>query len=431
MSKNLDQQAIDVLRKNDRGGFTVPTAKLYPYQWNWDSAFVALGFATFDRERAWQELELLLEGQWENGMVPHIIFRRNDPDYFPGPNVWQTPLSDTGGGKVSSGGISQPPVLSSIVHWLVQQESDEKRATSMFDRLMKWHNWYHTDRTPEGHEFVATVHPWETGRDNCPDWEIGFRNMSIDPDLEPYVRKDIQHIDPSMRPSKEQYDKYLTIIKFGRDHGWDQKQLTNHGPFLMADPCIHFILLRADRDLLELAKRLGRTDAIETIEGWIEKSVKATDAFWNEKIGAFCAFDVRTGEMSDGISNASCLCFYADAGSNEQRERTLANMRRVQNKVKFLMPSWDPDAPLFEPQRYWCGPVWPQMNHIISKGLAEQGEHKMAEDIRLDLKRMIEQSGFYECFNPLTGEGCIGSDFSWTAALWLAWASPENSAVAA
>ena len=26
------------------GGYTVPNAKVYPFQWNWDSAFVAMGF---------------------------------------------------------------------------------------------------------------------------------------------------------------------------------------------------------------------------------------------------------------------------------------------------------------------------------------------------------------------------------------------------
>ncbi len=64
MTVSLNEQAIEVLRKNDRGGFTIPTARLYPYQWNWDSAFVALGFATFDRARAWRELGLLVEGRW-------------------------------------------------------------------------------------------------------------------------------------------------------------------------------------------------------------------------------------------------------------------------------------------------------------------------------------------------------------------------------
>jgi len=47
MSDSLDAQAKSILLTNDRGGYTVPTARLYPYQWNWDSAFVALGFATF------------------------------------------------------------------------------------------------------------------------------------------------------------------------------------------------------------------------------------------------------------------------------------------------------------------------------------------------------------------------------------------------
>ncbi|MGI9505967.1 MAG: MGH1-like glycoside hydrolase domain-containing protein, partial [Geminicoccaceae bacterium] len=71
-----DDQAIEILQANDRGGYTVPTSRLYPYQWNWDSAFVALGFAAFDQDRAWREIEMLFEGQWDDGMVPHILFRR-------------------------------------------------------------------------------------------------------------------------------------------------------------------------------------------------------------------------------------------------------------------------------------------------------------------------------------------------------------------
>ena len=83
----LDEKARTVLLRNDRGGYTVPRPNLYPYQWNWDSAFAGWGFSTFETDRAWQELESLFAGQWNNGMVPHILFRRNDPDYFPGPEA--------------------------------------------------------------------------------------------------------------------------------------------------------------------------------------------------------------------------------------------------------------------------------------------------------------------------------------------------------
>ena len=59
--EDIDRRAIDILRRNDRGHHTVPTAGLYPFQWNWDSAFVALGFAVFDRDRAWREIEILIQ----------------------------------------------------------------------------------------------------------------------------------------------------------------------------------------------------------------------------------------------------------------------------------------------------------------------------------------------------------------------------------
>jgi hypothetical protein len=70
-SLDLRQQAIEILRANDRGGYIVPTATgLYPAQWNWDSCLVALGLAQFDEPRAVVEIETLFGGQWPDGMVP-------------------------------------------------------------------------------------------------------------------------------------------------------------------------------------------------------------------------------------------------------------------------------------------------------------------------------------------------------------------------
>jgi len=71
------------------------------------------------------------------------------------------------------------------------------------------------------------------------------------------------------------------------------------------------------------------------------------------------------------------------------------------------------------------------MNYIISMGLQKQGYTALANNIRRDLSLLIQKSGFNECFNPLTGEGCLGTNFSWTAAIWLAWASPSRQSMAA
>ncbi|CTQ49442.1 MGH1-like glycoside hydrolase domain-containing protein [Jannaschia donghaensis] len=410
---SLRQKAIDTLLANDRGGFTIPTSGLYPHQWNWDSAFVALGIATYDTDRAWAEVTSLLEGQWPDGMVPSIIFRSDDPDYFPGPSRWGvTP------GPIPSTGVSQPPVLATVVRHLTPDAPDRRAA--VFDALLRWHRWWHDARSVDG--VVCTVHPWETGRDNSPDWNIGLAAMESAPDLAPYTRMDNKHVDATYRPTQDQYDKYLTIVQFGERIGWDQRRLTDEGPFLMADPTIHFVLLRANRDLLAMAQSLGKdAETCMEVQGWIDTGLAATDTFWNDDLGAFCARDIRSGALTAGFNNSSALCFYADAGTPDQRARTVANLRRIAGKVAHMLPSWDPDDPAFEPQRYWCGPVWPQMNYMTALGLDEQGEPDLAAQLRDGLIRAIEASGFWECFNPLTGAGCIGANFSWTAAVWLSW----------
>ena len=79
-------KAVEVLQRHSRGAFTVPAHGLYPYQWLWDSAFIALGWTQVDWERAWQELLCLFDyGQGPDGMLPHIVFHEQSRDYFPGP----------------------------------------------------------------------------------------------------------------------------------------------------------------------------------------------------------------------------------------------------------------------------------------------------------------------------------------------------------
>ncbi|NJM44064.1 MAG: hypothetical protein HC858_09000 [Brachymonas sp.] len=77
-AQELKERAIQTLIDNDRGGYTIPTAGLYPFQWNWDAGVTALGWMTFDQQRAWDEFHSLLRGQWQSGsqegLIPHIVF---------------------------------------------------------------------------------------------------------------------------------------------------------------------------------------------------------------------------------------------------------------------------------------------------------------------------------------------------------------------
>jgi alpha,alpha-trehalase len=94
-------------------------------------------------------------------------------------------------------------------------------------------------------------------------------------------------------------------------------------------------------------------------------------------------------------------------------------------QVRYLVPSTDPGHPKYEPLRYWRGPVWAIMNHLIARGFAEYGHTDMAERIRQDTYQLFELSSFSEYYHPTSGAGLGGGAFSWTAAMLLAWDSSE------
>ena len=96
---------------------------------------------------------------------------------------------------------------------------------------------------------------------------------------------------------------------------------------------------------------------------------------------------------------------------------------------RFGIPSFDSQHPKFDAKRYWRGPSWSIINYLVARGLAEFGFERKAERIRMATRAAIQQSGFHEYFNPLTGEGYGGANFTWTAAIWLAWASPKTDAI--
>jgi glycogen debranching enzyme len=417
MTDDLDARAIAILRRNDRGGYTVPTHGLYPYQWNWDSAFVALGFAEFDVDRAWTEIETLVSGQWDDGMIPHIIFHKDDPGYFPGPGVWGT------GKTPPTSGITQPPVLATVVRTLWEAEGADPRhprLRRLYTACLASHRWFHRFRDPIGNGLVMVTHNWETGRDNSSEWDDALSRVDTS-GVGTYQRRDTGHVDAAMRPTAAEYDRYVAILQFGRACGWDHRIIADTGPFRVVDVGMSMELLRANRDLLVIAEALDDAEAVAELSTRIALSEAGMDWLWNDSVGAYCSRDATTGESSGLVTNASFLAFYAGVGSAAQRERLLAALERMTHSANYLLPSLEAGSRAYDHQRYWRGPVWLVVSYMAAMGLAEAGHGAWAERIRVDSARLIATSGFYESFSPETAAGSGGDDFSWTAAMWLAW----------
>ncbi|MCK0068480.1 MGH1-like glycoside hydrolase domain-containing protein [Kordiimonas laminariae] len=417
-NKALHEAAEKILIENDLGGYSVPNRDVYPFQWNWDSAFVALGYAQFNLDRAWQELETLFKGQWDDGFLPQIIFWKDNAGYFPGPEIWQTNQ------QPRTSGISQPPVVATILRQLWEQNQNaeaEEKVKQLIPQVFALHRWFASFRDPLKKGLVVTTHPWETGRDNAPEWDEAAKRVDTS-NVTPYVRQDTKHLDKKMRPHKEDYDRFIAMVEFGRDAGWDHKKIIEESPFRVADVGMTMMLLRANRDLLVLAEQFGFEGEAEFLKNQVSLSETGVDYLWNEEKQAFCSRDVISGESTGIISSASFLNFYADVGTAAQRAATEAHIDRIAKVSQFLMPSLAPGEKQFDAMRYWRGPIWAVVNFMIATGCAEQGLETWADKIRNDTAALIKIAGFSEAFNPESGEGTGGTDFSWTAAMWLHWA---------
>lgn len=410
-------EAREILMENDRGGHTVPTAKLYPFQWNWDSLFVALGWAEFDLARAWLEIETLFSAQWPSGMVPHIVFWSEESTYFPGPEVWQT-----GREAPATSGISQPPVAATVVRRLAEDSGLPGRE--LVEAIERWHMWWHRARDPESRGVMAVSHPWESGRDNSPDWDRPLSAVEVS-GVGSYERRDLDVVDEAMRPHSSEYDRYLSLVAFGAAQKWDDAAIGSSNPFWVADPGVTAILLRAERDLAWLQASLG-ADTSET-ERRIALMESGFEQLWNPAAGNYCAFDLRTGVRADTGTSASFLALYA--GLDRHADRLLSELGDWAQACTYLVPSFDPRHPDLEPVRYWRGPVWCMINYMIATGVAEFGATEWAERIRTSTHDLIVKSGMAESFDPITGGPVGGSRFTWTAALWLAWAGSGRPSV--
>ena len=419
MTDQFADAARTILRTNDRGGYTVPNGRVYPFQWNWDSAFVALGFDTFDRDRAWTEVERLFSVQWPDGFVPHIIFWQDDEGYFPGPTVWAT------GTTPPTSGITQPPVAATVVRRLWDSavaagEGDafRPRVEHLFDRLLDWHRWFADVRDPDGRGVVVAMHPWETGRDNSPEWDLPGEPIDV-ANVGEYTRRDTGHLDAKMRPTKLEYDRYLALVQHGRATGWDHAEIARTSPFKVADVGMSMILLRANRDLFALAGLLVR-DGSE-IAGWIARAEAGIGWLWDDRVQTWCSRDLLTGKHSGFVTSASFLSFYAGLTDPAKDAAMLGHFDRIARHVRYVMPSLDPADPGFQMIRYWRGPVWAVVNWMIGTGLTEAGETARGDRVRDDTLALMKSTGFYEAWSPIDGTGSGGDDFSWTAAIGLAW----------
>jgi glucosylglycerate hydrolase len=434
----LRTRAAEVLHGNDAGGWTRASPHLYPHQWSWDSAFIAIGWAHLDPRRAISELEQLFAAQWQSGMVPHIVFRGGPGvPYFPGPEWWDCTVTPPPPAvPLRTTGICQPPVhalaLQRIWQLTPAQQRPEIRARlqALYPGLVRWHRYLATRRDPEGSGLVTTYHPWE-GTDNSPRWDRALARIKV-ARPGPYTRLDTSELgDASQRPTDWDYDRYLWLVGELRDCGYDDAEIYRRSPFLIKDVFFSSVLVAANAALLDLADVAGAAGADrEDLTRWLARGLDGLTSRVDPESGLCLDLDVRTGEEIRLRTFASFAPLFArtpDAGQQAAQLRLLDSGYFCGDpRLRWrLLPSTSPAEPVFQPRNYWRGPVWPIINWLLWRSLSALGYQDRAGDLRRDALGQLATSGdFAEYYEPVTGEPLGSPRQSWTAAVTLDWLAP-------
>ncbi len=426
----LIEDAEGVLDRNWTGGSTIPSRSLYPHQWSWDAAFIAIGRSWYDQQRAEQELESLFAAQWANGMLPHIVFNPAVPPgaYFPGPEFWDSDRAAGHRKGPATSGITQPPLHALAAREVHRRAQDPVRAHAFLERiypkLVAQHDYLARWRDPAGHGLAVIVHPWESGMDNAPIWDDDLR-LSVPPGgVPPYRRRDLVHADPGDRPTKAAYDRFVYLVVTYRDNGYDDSRLLASSPFLVEDPLFNAIWCASAHALADIAEILGRDPAPHRQRAG-RISVGMRQHLWDDRTRRFHARDIRTGGLLRKSMITSLMPLLDPMLPAAYVEAIVADLGsphfRPAEPGAFLVPSHDLVSPEFDRRRYWRGPVWINTDWLLWRGLdqhaAAAGAAGIAAEIAGSMVRLVRRSGWREYFDPFTGAGYGSADFSWSAAL--------------
>ncbi|MFI6479164.1 amylo-alpha-1,6-glucosidase [Nonomuraea sp. NPDC050663] len=189
--------------------------------------------------------------------------------------------------------------------------------------------------------------------------------------------------------------------------GLDDSPIWDHGPRAEPPDLNSYLALQYDR-LADIADALG-----------IEHS-------WRDQAQALV--DLMIAERWDGErfltrpvptrTPLELMPLFTGRLPREIADRLVADL--TSKSFWAPVPSVAYDDPLFDPEAMWRGPVWLNINYLLIDGLRRSGYPEVASELAQKVLDLVGY-GFYEYWNPLTGQGSqrATTGFGWSAALFL------------
>jgi hypothetical protein len=361
--------------------FTAPSPARYPWQWYWDSCFIAIVRSRWDPARARAELESLLTAS-EGGFIGHVIFwgRPLNLERLVRYNVARRgdPMTRT----------IQPPLLA----WAWSLAVGDPRLEP---RLAEHHAWLREHRDLVGDGLLWLIQPDESGLDASPKYD---------------------HV---WGPYAQGRRRFPWLIHHNRRRGFDARRIAADGR-----PVVCEVLTNVMWSLSRQA--LGEASATPAL----------VDRLWDESAGRFLddARHARTALAPARVPFTwDTLAPLALPDLPEEIGRRLVEETLLSERFRPGVPL--PSVALDDPahsdrdhywglRRYWRGPSWTNAAWLAWLGLRRLGYDTEAANMAERLAAVVVREGLREYYHPHTGAGMGATDFGWTA-LALEMAEPK------
>ncbi|MBI2086111.1 hypothetical protein HYT74_02100 [Candidatus Daviesbacteria bacterium] len=365
--------------------YTVPSLKTYPYQWLWDSCFHAIILSHFKIDDAKKEIFSLLSKQFQNGMVPHMIYWKNYKN---------TSFPKIKWGKNGTSTITEPPMLAFAVWQIFQKDKDMDFLKSVYPNLYHFYRYLLTERDPHEKHLIGILNPDESGEDNSPRFDLPLGL-------------------PSVQTLKENRKRRFKLVEQNIECKFDAPFCMRNF-FWVKDVPFNSIMVTNLKLLAKIAEKVGiGDDAVyfvrqaENIISAMKKFMLEDGIFWSTYGEEYRRIKVKTWAIFAPL--------FAQIISLKEA-KDLVNKHLLSKRefwTNFPVSTTALDEPSFNPDGLWRGPTWIGANWFIYKGLLNYGFKDIAEEIKKSSIFLIQKSGFREYFNPLTGEGLGAQNFTW------------------
>jgi hypothetical protein len=387
MAAALDSrtEALSLLESNwdDDRGYCYPHAVKYPHFWLWDSCFHSIAWAALADERALVELTAVFRKQFESGFLPHMVYA--------GPTIKRGPDA-----SADASSFTQPPVYcrSLAAAWSLGETQPGRHLTK--SQLLRAaergldYLWQYR-RVENGLLFI--VHPWESGADHSPRWDD-------------WIAPNGARLPEYDREMWESHDDILVesaSYSAEGDARWSSR-------FVVAPAAFNAI---ASHAAAELALLTGE-------EKWRRRSTELGDAMdqilWDDDSELFADHPVVGGGPSALIPTLDGVLGALATNSADRANKVLKQLRDPQLFAAPFGPRYLPvDHERYQPDEYWRGPAWPQLNYLLFLACRRWGHDDLATQLADLTRRSVQSADFSEFWNPETGQALAPGRQTWSA----------------